>query len=127
MENTEYIKKAKEISKNAYAPYSGVKVGAILISEDGKAFEGRNIENASFGLTVCAERVALFKAVSEGKRKFSKIIIASEGQDASPCGACRQVLSEFSPEMEVIWEAKGRIISKKLSELLPERFKIGNN
>ncbi len=126
MENAEYIKTAKKISKNAYAPYSGVKVGAILISEDGKIFKGCNIENASFGLTVCAERVALFKALSEGKRKFSKIVIASEGQDASPCGACRQTLAEFSPEMEVIWEAKGRITSKRLSELLPERFKIEN-
>ncbi|MBN2190287.1 MAG: cytidine deaminase [Candidatus Aureabacteria bacterium] len=122
MENTEYIKEAKKISRSAYAPYSGVKVGAILISEDGKAFEGCNIENASFGLTVCAERVALFKAVSEGKRKFSKIIIASEGQDVSPCGACRQVLSEFSPEMTVVWQKNGKTVSRTLRELLPERF-----
>ncbi|MDD5645037.1 MAG: cytidine deaminase [bacterium] len=127
MKDEEYIKMAKKASEKAYAPYSGIKVGAVLVSENGKIFEGCNIENASFGLTVCAERVALLKAVSEGTKNFSKIAIVSGKQDAAPCGACRQTLAEFSPEMTVIWEKNGKVIFRTLRELLPEIFKIKNS
>ena len=124
MDNKDFIEMAKESYKTSYSPYSKIKVGAALVSENGEIFEGCNIENASYGLSMCAERVALFKAVSKGQKKFTKIAIASSSQAASPCGACRQALSEFSPEMEMVWEENGKIISKKLNELLPNSFKI---
>lgn len=124
MDNKDFIEIAKESCKTSYSPYSKIKVGAALVSENGEIFEGCNIENASYGLSMCAERIALFKAVSKGQKKFIKIAVASSSQVASPCGACRQALSEFSPEMEVVWEENGKIISKKLNELLPNSFKI---
>jgi len=122
MDNRQFIEMAKKECKISYSPYSKIKVGAALVSENGEIFEGCNIENASYGLSMCAERVVLFKAVSEGQKKFTKIAVASSSQAAPPCGACRQVLSEFSPEMEVVWEENGKIISKKLNELLPHSF-----
>ena len=94
---------AIEASQRAYAPYSKFKVGAALLAEDGRVFTGCNVENASYGLTNCAERTAVFKAVSEGATRFKAIAIAGGvGDVAMPCGACRQVLAEFSPEMEVL-------------------------
>ena len=116
---------AKKSLKNAYAPYSNFKVAAALLSKSGKVFTGVNVENSSYGLTMCAERVAVFKAVSEGEREFVKIAIVSEkGKKTFPCGACRQVLYEFAENLEIILEEEGKIYKTSLKKLLPEGFKL---
>ena len=114
---------ACEAMHKAYTPYSGFKVGACLLSSDGRAFQGCNIENASFGLTNCAERTALFKAVSEGARDFTAIAIASNGSAPYPCGACRQALNEFAPGLRVLvtWGG-GEVDETTLPALLPHGF-----
>jgi cytidine deaminase len=119
------IDAARRARQEAYAPYSGFSVGAALRTRSGRVFTGANVENASYGLTICAERVAVTKAISEGERDFEAIAVVSEGA-ATPCGACRQVLAEFNPELRVVvadveeGEASHREFS--LSELLPEAF-----
>ena len=124
MNDRELLGLAYEASKNAYAPYSHFQVGAALECEDGTVFTGCNVENAAYGDTICAERTAVVKAVSEGRKSFRRIAIYAEGKNyAMPCGSCRQVLAEFSPEMEVLCaKAGGRYVSYKLSELLPYTF-----
>ena len=112
---------AREAMKHSYSPYSQFPVGAALHSTDGRYFLGCNIENASFGLTNCAERTAVFKAVSEGARSFDVIAIAAKGK-AWPCGACRQVLNEFAPDIRIIVTWDNHVEEKNLSELLPESF-----
>lgn len=119
------ILQAKDAMKNAYAPYSGFRVGAALLAKDGSVFKGCNVENASYGATNCAERTAVFKAVSEGYREFEKIaIVASSGDYASPCGICRQVLAEFMPEGKVLLysEEKG-MVTYTVRDLLPMGFR----
>ncbi len=118
------IKVAEKARKRAYTPYSKFKVGAAILSSDGKIFTGCNIENASFGLTVCAERVAILKAISEGSSKFEAIaIVGDTNRPCSPCGACRQVISEFGKDIKIImYNLKGDIKIKKIDELLPEAF-----
>ena len=118
------IKKAEKARKRAYTPYSKFQVGAALLSTNGKIFTGCNIENASFGLAVCAERVAIFKAISEGSTKFEAIaVIGDTGKPCSPCGACRQVISEFGKDITLIMaNLKGDVKIKKIKELLPEAF-----
>lgn len=120
----ELIKLARQAYKNSYAPYSRAKVGSALLCSNGKLFTGCNVEDVSYGLTMCAERVAIYNAIAAGQKDFSKIAIASNRKkEFSPCGACRQVLMEFSPEITVIWEdSDGRIKSKELSHLLPTPF-----
>lgn len=115
---------AVEARKNAYAPYSGFAVGAALLSKGRRVFTGCNVENASYGLTVCAERVALFKAVSEGVREFEAIAVACGETPCSPCGACRQVLYEFAPGLRVIMaDGDGRTWEvAQITELLPRGF-----
>lgn len=103
----ELIEKAKGAMTHSYSPYSGYRVGAALLCDDGTVYLGTNVENASYGETVCAERVAIFKAISEGKRNFKAIaIVGGKGEAcgyASPCGACRQVMSEFcDPSLEIV-------------------------
>ncbi|MFY9225952.1 MAG: cytidine deaminase [Blastocatellia bacterium] len=112
----------------AIAPFSNFHVGAALLTTDGSVFTGCNIENATFGLTVCAERVALFKALSEGKREFSKITIVTEASKLSlPCGACRQLLWEFCGDIEVeIINLQGGTVLKRVKELLPLPFDKSN-
>ena len=124
MTDRELINMAFSALKQAYSPYSGFTVGAALECEDGSVFLGCNIENAAYGDTICAERVAVFKAVSEGRRHFRRIAIAANSSGyCMPCGSCRQVLAEFSPEMEVLSAREdGRYVSYRLSELLPKRF-----
>ena len=113
---------AQEAMKRSYSPYSHFPVGAALLSSDGRIFLGCNIENASLGATNCAERTALFKAVSEGARSFDAIAIAAN-KIAWPCGICRQVLREFAPELRVlVIDSQGHTDSKTLKELLPESF-----
>lgn len=119
---------AGEARNFAIAPFSNFQVGAALLTTDGSIFTGCNIENATFGLTVCAERVALFKALSEGKREFSKITIVTEASKLSlPCGACRQLLWEFCGDIEVeIINLQGGTVLKRVKELLPLPFDKSN-
>lgn len=128
MTDRELINQAKEASEKAYAPYSRFKVGAALECENGKIFLGCNIENAALGSTMCAERIAIYKAVSEGEFKYSRIAIYGESADfCMPCGACRQVMSEFSQDIEVLCASStGSYVSYKLSQLQPHAFKFGN-
>ncbi len=102
-EQNELIKLAAEARGRAVAPFSNFKVGAALLTNDGEVFTGCNIENASYGLTMCAERVAIFKAVSEGKRQFEKIFVVADTEDLTPpCGACRQIIWEFCGDIEIV-------------------------
>jgi len=126
---TELYNAAITAAKGAYAPYSGFTVGAALLCDDGTVFTGCNIENASYSVTVCAERVALFSAVSTGYRKFKAIaVVGSYDEDFTkpcpPCGVCRQALAEFcDPDMPVILsDGEGGIRSYTLSEFLPMGF-----
>lgn len=116
---------AIKASEHAYIPYSHFPVGAALVTKDGKVFQGCNIENASFGLTNCAERTAIFKAVSEGCRDFQEIaIFGKTEQPVSPCGACRQVMVEFfEQDAKVILISKnGQTVEMTVAELLPYSF-----
>lgn len=124
MSDRELIDIAREAAKNAYVPYSGFPVGAALECADGTVFTGCNVENAAYGSTICAERTAICKAVSEGHRNFVRIAICGEGQDyCMPCGSCRQVMSEFSHDMQVICtRAGGDYVSHTLRELMPYSF-----
>ncbi len=126
MTDRELIEISKKAQEFAYAPHSKFKVGAALLCRDGSVYTGCNIENATYGATNCAERTAVFKAVSEGKRDFTAIAITSSGKDLTfPCGICRQVLSEFSPEIKVILEdEKGELHTFMLPELLPHSFTL---
>jgi cytidine deaminase len=121
----ELIKKAKEAKEKAYAPYSGFKVGAAIEAESGIIYTGCNVENSSFGLSMCAERVAIFKAVSEGERKFKKIaIVANTKGPVSPCGACRQVMSEFGNFDVILANDDGEIEQTTVDQLLPGAFNL---
>lgn len=122
------IDSARVAMKKSYSPYSRFKVGAALLTDGNKIYAGTNIENASYGLAMCAERVAVFKALSEGKNKFKAIAVISDSKDfCYPCGACLQVLSEFVKDIDIILVnkmAKSKTI--KLSQLLPNSFILKN-
>ena len=119
----ELIQHAREALKHAYIPYSHYGVGACILSTDGRIFTGCNVENASYGLTICAERNAVTTAVASGALTFEKIAIVSNASMPWPCGACRQFLNEFSPTMEVIVQGgDGHTERAKLNELLPNSF-----
>lgn len=126
MDNTQLIKLAQEAAKKAYAPYSGFNVGAALLCKSGNVYTGCNVENSSYGASNCAERTAVFKAVSEGEREFVKIAIVSEkGGLTFPCGICRQVLSEFMPNGRIVLYSDEHGIKEfALNELLPYAFKL---
>lgn len=122
MTDRELLNMAFGAAENAYAPYSGFRVGAALECADGSVFLGCNVENAAYGDTVCAERTALLKAVSEGRREFMRIAVAAPtAQDyCLPCGSCLQVLREFSTDMEILAaRGDGHYVSYKLSAMLP--------
>jgi cytidine deaminase len=124
MTDRELINTAREAMKMAYVPYSRFAVGAALECDDGTVFTGCNIENAAFGCTVCAEQSAVSNAVSSGHRRFRRIAIAADSKSyCYPCGTCRQILTEFSPGMEVLSvRMDGRYVSYRLSALLPQPF-----
>ena len=116
---------AVKASENAYAPFSNFHVGAALLAEDGTVYTGVNIENSSYGATICAERTAMVKAISEGCRAFEAIAIAGNGGTSWPCGICRQFMYEFCPDIRVIsGENEDELKSYTLKELLPEGFKL---
>ena len=109
----------------SYSPYSNFKVGAALLCSSGKIYTGCNIENASFGATNCAERTAIFKAVSEGEKEFEVIAISSSGDSpAPPCGICRQVLSEFAPQIKILLVTEEQIIETALPEIFGMPFEL---
>ncbi len=124
MDERELIKKAFEAKEYAYAPYSNFRVGAAVLTKSGKIFTGCNIECASYGGTNCAERTALFKAISEGERQFKAIAIISDKDDNTfPCGICRQVILEFGRDIQIITGTLGGKIKKfSIEELLPHSF-----
>ncbi len=126
MTDNELVAKAKEALEYSYSPYSHFAVGAALLSTDGQVFIGCNIENSSFGATNCAERTAIFKAVSEGVKDFKAIAIVCSGdQPAYPCGICRQVMSEFfNPDTRIIVEEGGGLKTYTMSEILPDNFSL---
>lgn len=118
------IEVATETRQMAYAPYSGYQVGAALVGASGMVYSGCNVENASFGLTICAERAAVAKAISEGEETFHAIVIVTD-DGATPCGACRQVLAEFNPDMEVYMVTPdGSYMRRTIRELLPDSFAL---
>lgn len=121
------LKKAKEVSENAYAKYSNFKVGACVLAGSGKTYTGCNIENASYGLTVCAERNAIASAIANGEKSITAIAIYSPNTDnCMPCGACRQVIFEFQKdnEIDIITQDADSFKVHKISNLLPEGFKL---
>ena len=124
MTEKELCQKATEMLDRAYVPYSHFPVGAALECADGTVFTGCNVENAAYGPTICAERTAIVKAVSEGHRDFVRIAIAGTSADfCVPCGTCRQVMMEFAPEIEIIcMNSKGESKKFALKELLPYGF-----
>ena len=124
MNYDQLAKKAVEAKKNALPTYSKFHVGAALLTEEGKIYSGCNIESSSYSLTICAERTAIFKAISEGERKFKAIAVAGDTDDfISPCGACRQVISDLCGDIDVILvNGKGEYKINKTSELLPYAF-----
>ena len=125
MATTELIDLAVKTSENAYVPYSHFPIGAVLVTDEGKIYTGVNVENASFGLTNCGERTAIFKSVSEGERSFKELIIYGQTEKpVSPCGACRQVMAEFfEPDLPVTLVAKDKsTVVMTGKELLPYSF-----
>ena len=125
MATTELIDLAVKTSENAYVPYSHFPIGTVLVTAEEKIYTGVNVENASFGLTNCGERTAIFKAVSEGERSFKELIIYGQTKKpVSPCGACRQVMAEFfEPDLPVTLVAKDKsTVVMTVKELLPYSF-----
>lgn len=120
----ELIKAAHIARENAFAPYSNFKVGSAILTEGGEMFTGCNVESATYGLTVCAERVAIWKAVSERKKDFSHIVVVADTPNLTPpCGACRQIIWEFCGDIPVIMaNLQGDVETMQMSELLPKAF-----
>jgi len=119
------VEAARKARLRAYSPYSGVKIGAAVLTSGGRIYSGANIENASYGLACCAERTAIFKAVSEGKRDIVAIAVVGKSEDfTKPCGACRQVMVEFNPKMKVLRRGlDGFAEDTTAGSLLPGHFK----
>lgn len=120
----ELIDRALKIRERAYSPYSNYRVGASLLTTSGEYFDGVNVENAAYSMTVCAERNAVFQAVAHGYQKFRAIAVATDN-GGSPCGSCRQVLSEFSPDMQVFMvDSTGEVVLETtVRQLLPQAFR----
>ncbi len=119
------VEKASEALTNAYAPYSNIKVGASVATDTGELFSASNVENASYGLTICAERAAIFAAVSKGHRKIKTLAVITDGMDRPlPCGACLQVMSQFGVERVIVGTLGGEVTSYNFDELLPRPFRL---
>ncbi|HEX6126113.1 MAG TPA: cytidine deaminase [Pyrinomonadaceae bacterium] len=120
----ELIEAAMEVRENAYAPFSEFRVGAALETDDGEVITGCNVESASYGLTVCAERVAIWKAISQGKRKIKHIAVVADTEELTPpCGVCRQIIWEFGGDIPVILaNLKGKTEVLQMKDLLPRAF-----
>lgn len=117
--------RAEEARSRAYVPYSGFSVGAALLAEDGAVVTGGNVENASYGLTICAERSAVVRALAEGRRRFTKVAVAGGAPSVPPCGACRQVLAEFAaPGLTVTFPLDGELVTFTVDEILPASFSL---
>ena len=122
------IAAARQAREHAHAPFSEFRVGAAVRTKSGRTFGGCNVENASYGLTICAERVAIFKAISEGEREFDAVAVVTDADDLTPpCGACRQIIWEFCGDVPVILaNLKGKIERERSSKLLPRPFDSSN-
>jgi len=120
------IEQAKRAAARAYCPYSKFPVGAALLTKSGRVFTGCNVENASYGLTICAERAAIFNAISAGERRFETMVIYGPTTTfTGPCGACRQVMAEFAPDFRIVMVNRaGRIKKATLRNLLPQQFSL---
>jgi len=121
---SDLLEHAKRAQQGAIAPYSNFPVGAVLETQSGKLYYGCNIEVSSYGLTICAERVAMFKALSEGERDFIRMVVTANTRElCPPCGACRQVLFEYAPNLQIILlNSQGQTRETTIAELLPEAF-----
>jgi cytidine deaminase len=125
MKTNDLLEIAKKARENAYAPYSNFKVGAALKTKSGKIYTGANVENSSFGLSMCAERIAIFKAITDGEREFEKMVVVADTKDVvSPCGACRQVMSEFGNFKVILANMKGKTQTTDVNSLLPGAFNL---
>lgn len=125
MDYKELYRIADKAKENAYVPFSHFQVGAALLTKEGNIYTGVNVENSSYGATICAERTAFVKAISEGERTFSAIAVASSGGEALPCGICRQFMYEFCPQLDVITgKDENSLRTQSLSALLPEGFRL---
>ena len=126
-QKAELLRRAGEARRRAYAPYSGYPVGAAVLAGSGQVYAGANVENAAYPSGICAERSAMFTAVSQGERKILAVVVVN-ASGGSPCGGCRQVLSEFGPQAHVIVaDGEGRIVLETvLDELLPHAFGAGD-
>ena len=124
----EMAARAKRASEQAYCPYSKFRVGAVVLTDDGQMFDGCNVENASYGLTICAERNAVFQMAARSRQKIVAIVIYTPTpRPSAPCGACRQVINEFGPDTLVMSVCDGPdVLRKKLTELLPDAFGPSN-
>ena len=129
METGKLVGKALEARLKAYAPYSMFRVGAALLADDGRVFQGCNVENASYGLSICAERAAISAAVEAGCRRFRAMAVAGDGaRPPRPCGACLQVMAEFCDDDFIVmmapWNDPGSVETRTLGQMLPERFNL---
>jgi cytidine deaminase len=125
MDYKELYRLADAVKENAYAPFSDFRVGAALLTGSDRVYTGVNVENSSYGGTICAERTAFVKAISEGEREFRALAVAASGGEALPCGICRQFMYEFEPELDVITgEDEENLRVQKLSDLLPGGFRL---
>lgn len=122
MEYEKLMEIAREAKKMAYVPYSDFRVGAALLTKNGKVFTGCNVEIASLGATNCAERTAIFKAVSEGETEYKAIAITGDSDLTFPCGICRQVIVEFGDDIDIIVDGKDGLVISNINELLPHSF-----
>ncbi len=120
----ELIEAARNVRENAYAPFSEFKVGSAIETDDGEIVAGCNVESASYGLTVCAERVAIWKAISQGKTKIKRIAVVADTEDLTPpCGVCRQIIWEFGGDIPVVFaNLDGKIETVQMRDLLPRAF-----
>ncbi len=115
---------ARDASRFAYSPYSKFPVGAAVRTKKGAIYTGSNVENASYGLTICAERVAICNAIAAGDKEIEYIAVYAKKKEVSPCGACRQFILEFGPDVKVVFMNKGKLITSRIRDLMPFSFSL---